>query len=299
MPFVLYHGNDIKLIRKKTSVFEKKMQNENPDLQIVIPENPSYESLMNQLSSGSLFGEKILYKIYDCEKIPKIETLLEKEIEDIVLMISYQETLPFRKNLKKLEKENFNLPKNYELEKYLINKFKNKISAEAVFYLSKSITSTLDIDEIEESMVLEKIDYLDLEAVYRVKGDSEAKIFLIIEDILNKKINQSVLSVNDYLADGGSAIPLTLLLLNQIQKYLAVKKALQEGTGETELASSLKMHPFLVKKMIQSSKGFSIQKLESLIMSIPKLELQMRKFDPVFIPYFIEKLILEISEEAG
>jgi DNA polymerase III delta subunit len=298
MPIVVFHGNDIKLLRKELGKWEERMQGEIPDLEIYAPDQPALSEILNKISSDSLFGGTELIKIYDFEKVPKIEALLDYQTEHFITLISYQEKNPLKKK-KGIEIKEFNLPRSYQLEKIIFQRFRGKMSPETVEYISRNITSLVDLDEIEEKMEEENIPFLDLEKFSRIRGDIEIKVFLIIEDILNQKIQSSIIEMNQYLDSGGNPGALVSQLFHQINRLLSVKKMNESGVPEKEISESLKVHPFVIKKMIQTASLYSMAKMEKVLMGIPRLELSLRYHDPAFHRYFFEKWILEMGNRGG
>lgn len=296
MPFYLYHGNDLKLLKKQTDFFESNLKKHFPDLEVIsFSDNITLPAVLDKMTSSSLFSSKQLLKVYEIEKLNWIEKITEYETEAEVLLISYKETPPL-KNKKKISLESFNLPRNYELEKIIPPFFKQQISPEAVDYLSKNISSILDLDDLKQIMQEHQLAFLDLETIYKIKGDTEAKIFLIIEDIFNQKLS-SIAEVNEFLDSGGYIGLLINLLNSQLEKFYTIKKLQAAQHQDKEIAEKLKISPFLFTKLKKTLQLYSLKKLENLCLLLPKMDFHIRYYDNRFAHYFLEKFILDLAEK--
>lgn len=294
MGFILFHGNDFKLIRREVRLYEEGLKKEFPDIEQDTPENPTLAQIQNKISSGSLFAEKQILKIFEPEKISGFEKILDLNPDAFVILVSDKETNPFKK-VKGLEVRSLNLPRNYEIEKLLFRRFARRMAPEAVEYLSRNLSSLVDLDELEEEMKAQGIEFLGLEELYRLKGDTEARVFLIVDAILQKKVSAAIVEINEFLQAGGYEGLLLNQLSNQFQKILMARRLLDSKKTEQEIIEILGGHPFAAKKFLQTVRTFSQVKIESLILSLTRTGFQMRYYDKTFIPYFIEKLILETA----
>lgn len=297
MPYTLFYGNDLKLVKKELDLFEKRAVSENPGLEVFSTgEGTTLSGILDKITSENLFSAKQLIKIYEIEKVNWIEKILDYDTDNQIVMVSYKTTCPI-KNKKKVNCIELNLPKNYELEKIIANRFKSKIAPEALEYLSKNMASLLDLDEMEDLMAEEKIELLTLDAIYRNKGDTEAKIFLIIEDIINHKIQSAIPEVSDFLESGGYSGQMISLLASQLEKLYQIKKLSEGRVSDKEIAENLQISPYILGKLKRTAGNFSVKKLEALLLLIPKIDYQIRYYDKAFTQYFLEKLILEAGEK--
>ncbi len=296
MAITIFHGNDIKLLRKEIDVFETKLKQSIPDLPVYSPENPEIEQILNKISSGSLFGTKELVKIFEFDKINGIEKIMNypNNFYEIIL-VSFKEKIPAKITKKlKADIKAYNLPKNYQIKKIIEQKLKNKISPDIIEYLSKNITSLVDIDELEEKMKEENINYLTFEKLYEIKGDTEARIFLIIDDIIYKKKVAAIIGINEFLDAGGYTGQILNLLFSQISKLHQIKKLKNEGRSLKQIQEIITGHPFVIKKLTELTESYSIKELEYLVYNIPQVDMKIRMNAPVFSKIFLEKLILEM-----
>ncbi len=297
MDIILFHGNDFKLVRKEVQKYEEKIKKEYPLIEQDTPENPNLAQIYDKVTTQSLFSEKQLIKIFEPEKVfdnESLKNILKRQSSAILFLISSKDSNPFKK-AKGLEVLTFNLPRHYEIEKILVRRFGKKINPAALDYLSKTVTSLIDIDELEEKMKNLDIHFLDLKTLSDFNQDSEAQIFLVIDTIFQKKTETAILEVNEFL-QGKDLLPYFLgTLFSQLEKLLMVRKLWDNKKTESEIASILGGHPFVAKKILQTSLTFSRAKLENLILSLSKTAYQTRFYDSEFVPYFIEKLIFEIT----
>lgn len=294
MPFTLFYGNDIKLLREELKFWEEKLYASHPDLDLWNPDTTTVKEILEKISSKSLFAQKQFIKIYEIEKLSNFQKLLEYETDDIVVFVSYQEKNPFKAKKKGLEVKCFNLPKDYEIEKLLFKELRGICSDEVLNYLSKNINSLTDIRELKEKITQLNISYLDMSQLYKVQGDLKAKAYLIAEDICQKKLHSSIIEINQFLESGESPTTLINSISKRFEQLLQIKILSSNNLLEAEIAEKLKLHPFIVKKLKATSNRYSLSKLENLNLKVPQLEFYSRNYDKEFLPYFFEQFVMDV-----
>lgn len=296
MPFHVFHGNDIKLLRRELKNWEDSLSKKNPDLETYSPDNPVLGQILEKISSDSLFGGLQYIKIYEFEKLAQFEKIFDYPGEHYVALVSFQEKNPLKKKKKGVELHSFNLPRSYQLEKTIYQRFQGKMAPEAVAYLSKNMTSLVDLDELEDTMADAGLSFLSLADLSKIQGDTESKAYLIVEDILAKKAEAAIIEMNHFLEGGAYHGSLISNLSSQIEKLYTLKKLKEQGK-DYQATEILKLHPFVLKKLGQTASTFPLKKLEKMILSIPKLDYQIKAYGMNFAPYFLEKFILEIASK--
>ncbi len=298
MPFIIFNGNDIKVLRREVRKYEKSIVEKNPNIDIYAPENPTLSEILNKISSASLFSNSEIIKIYDFDKIPNITQIYDYNVDNYYLILmSNKDRIPAKMTKKNITLiKTFNLPRDYEIEKLIFSRYGNKFSPEVTSFLSRNITSIIDLEELVDKMEKDDINYLNLEDLYKIKGDTEAKIFLIIDDIINKKINTAIIEINSFLDSGGYIGQIISLLSSQLNKIYSIKKLKSTGTPEKEIASILGGHPFVVKKLIKTSSLYTLQELEKLIIDLPEMDFNIKSNGPTFSRIFIENFILQLKK---
>ncbi|PKL15195.1 MAG: hypothetical protein CVV50_00885 [Spirochaetae bacterium HGW-Spirochaetae-6] len=295
MAVKIFFGNDIKQLRKILEREEEKLVQQSPELELYVPDNPSLPVLMDKLSSGSLFAGKELVKIYDFDKIAGIEKLAAylNDAHDIFL-ISYKDKIPAKLS-KIFQAEIFDckLPESYQLEKILQKEFSAQATPEVIRYLSQSLSSLVDIDELKEEMQKKNIQQLDMQKLYGLVGDLQAQVFLIVDDILEKKTKTAIMQVNQYLDAGGKLPGLLINLGSQLNKLSGLKEALP-GKSDQDLAAILGINPKIVWKYKKMAGNHKQQVLSEAQRLLPQLELKTRMHQNMQ-RYFMEKFILELA----
>lgn len=97
-----------------------------------------------------------------------------------------------------------------------------------------------------------------------VKGEFLDSIFTLMDAISEKKPQKALITLNNFLKEEDNEIYLLTMLARQIRNLLSVKELSEEGLKESEIASKLKLHPFVVKNTLHQSKNFSIRQLLDL-----------------------------------
>jgi DNA polymerase-3 subunit delta len=105
-----------------------------------------------------------------------------------------------------------------------------------------------------------------------VKGEIEDNIFALSDALGTKNCNLSLQLLEEQFAAGLSADYLLAMFQRQFKIMLQIKIIKEEeNLSETQIATKLKLHPFVVKKGLQQSLKFSITELErhlGLLMSL-------------------------------
>lgn len=173
--------------------------------------NTDNDFLIENISSSSFLSEKKLVIIDLNEDIPKEkEELLIKFFdkipeENIILFnwINLDKRSKFYKELiKTAELKEFNTKDDNDLQKIISNKYWNKLSPQAINTIIKYKSWNLSkiISEIDKLLITyNKID--SKEIIENIKPELEESIFLVIDDILNNKINDAIKKIDIILND--------------------------------------------------------------------------------------------------
>lgn len=76
---------------------------------------------------------------------------------------------------------------------------------------------------------------------------------------------------------GTNVLRISAMVSSQLRRLLQVKEMAEAGAGREEIASELKMHPFVVQKTMAQTRNFSIQSLEECLTGMARLNVELRK----------------------
>ncbi len=173
--------------------------------------------------------------------------------------------------------------KGRELEEWVVTQFAErgkKIDREALDYLLAINSSDLGIlrGEIEKlSLMHYGQAVINLAQVKTGASSSlEANIFDLVDYIGEKKSAQAIELVREMLAQNEPGVRLLYMITRQVRLILAAKSLAAQGYAANQLPSSLGVHPFLAKKLVQQSRNFSVLQLESALESCLETDLALK-----------------------
>ena len=208
----------------------------------------------------------------------QIIELLDKEnlTKDVILVFWEGDKVDERKSLfKRLAKEKyaqkFDLLRSHEVKNWIRAEMKKQgglINAGAIEKLAELAGN--DLWEVS-SEIAKLVAYKDKstievsDVVKLVRGKFDDNIFNFVDAIANKNTKQAYKLLADQLNSGANDLYLLAMLIRQFRILLQVKD-LTEGRSisPSQVASELKIHPFVVKKALLQIKNFSAGQLKSI-----------------------------------
>lgn len=214
-------------------------------------------------SENSSEKEKFFLKILD--KIPENNIILFN-------IINPDKRSKFYKELIKIsEVKEFNIIDNTTLYSIISKKYWRKISTNWINAIIKYKSSNLNkiISEIEKLLIT--FDYIDSkEVLENIVPELEENIFQIIDDILNKQINNSIKKINIILNEINIYALYNNLLANlRTSVYIFKLKKLNKSVSEISKTLNLGNKTFLINKKYKINYN-EIQRLYINLVNIDK-----------------------------
>lgn len=97
----------------------------------------------------------------------------------------------------------------------------------------------------------------------------EQNIFELINKIVNRKRTESLQIFYDLLKQNEEPIKIMALISNQFRLILQTKCFAEQGYGQKQIASNLKVHPFRVKLAMDQARLFQRRSSVQLLNSLP------------------------------
>ncbi len=221
-----------------------------------------------------------------------LEKLGSNQDQDDNIVVFYENNLPHSrqnslsgnclklfKKLKsfKFSQEFFKLP-DYKLSSWIQDKFsekgKNINKNLANFLLSLSgnnlwiLKSEIDkIDNYNQDKDISEESIKEL-ASYSLNDN----IFLLSEKLANQKKIEAVKLLEEQLELGISPHYLLTMIIRQYRILLQIKSALEEKVSINNLAKYLSLHPFVIKKSINSVNLYSLKDLKLIYQKLLQLD---------------------------
>ncbi|MGI6423262.1 MAG: DNA polymerase III subunit delta [Candidatus Dojkabacteria bacterium] len=295
--YKLYIGNDTYISLTKAKSFVNQLKKENSLESITIDvEKINASDLIDNLSSNSLFSDSRIFflkRVYrNKEKDIIIEFLLnylqnengnhiviweDQKVSSVTKYVKFFKTNNLLEENSKLNKRTFQSWGRKEAEELEIN-----ISNEAILLLSQY--SNYDTERFINS--LKKLKLLNKEKIE-------------VEDIRDFSTNTLEDSIWEFLDEiNNNGKPLTVLnrLLNQgvdphfiismisrnIRLIALTKHLIEKRTPYSQMASILKIPPFLLKSLIDSSNRYSIDRIKKIYEKLASLDYEIKsgKLEP-------------------
>ena len=224
----------------------------------------------------------------------------------VFVLLAPYEKLDERKKLTKLLKKHAQMVEAKELN--------GRETADFIAGLAKSEGKLIEREAAEELVILcnaslsaiaqevKKLstyigdrDSIALEDVKKlVARGLEQNIFELINKVVNRKRTEALQIFYDLLKQNEEPIKMMALIANQFRLLMQTKYFSQQGYGQKQIATNLKVHPFRVKLAIDQARLFSEEELKSIIEHLAVMDYEMKtgkKDKQLLLELFLLKLL--------
>ncbi|MDA7026876.1 DNA polymerase III subunit delta [Bacillus sp. CLL-7-23] len=249
---------------------EKKKEKHEHNLEVL-------EAYITQPAPYSVFVLLAPYEKLDERK--KLTKLLKKHAYMVEAKeLNGKETADFIKSLAKSE------GKQIETE-----------AAEELVILCNASLSAIDQEIKKLSTYIGERELIALDDVKKlVARGLEQNIFELINRIVNRNRTEALQIFYDLLKQNEEPIKMMALIVNQFRLILQTKYFSQQGYGQKQIASNLKVHPFRIKLAIDQAKLFSEEELKNIIEQLAVMDYEMKtgkKDKQLLLELFLLKLL--------
>lgn len=109
-----------------------------------------------------------------------------------------------------------------------------------------------------------------------VTKSTEENIFDMIEKVSRRQIGAALQMLKDLYIQKEDPIKIVALLGNQFRNIFHCQNMKARGYSSSDIASKLKMHPFVVKKALDQAGLFTNEELKKILSKISELDKQMK-----------------------
>ena len=251
----------------------------------------SIVDIVEDLSTVGLFTGKKVLILEDAfflganktiEQLESLEKYLEHYNSDnVCIFLSYVEKLDSRKKINKLLSKHkvmeFNACDMEYLEKYVLDTLKQeKYSMEDVSYFLKVVGSNFSNiqNELDKLMMYrieeKKIFNSDIDKV--TIRSMEEEIFALTDAIIVKDVQKSLTLLDNFLNRDYDEIQIIMLLASQFRFLFQVKRLMNKGKTEAEIAKILGANPYRVKFTLKKLYSYSEEELLRQIQRVAKMD---------------------------
>jgi len=226
-------------------------------------------------------------------KVDHSLTLLEEYIKNPVMETAFVIVAPYekldeRKKITKLLKKEAVVVEAQEFDdrlmaEWIINRAKDKrvsLTDDAVGRLiqllgKNLLLTTNEIDKLalfvgeDGTVTVDVVDELVAKTI-------EQDIFMLINAIVSRRIDEALSIFFELMKQKEDPIKLIALLARQIRIQYQVKEMARQGYSQKQMASQLKLHPYVVKLSLQQSERASDKQLHELLDRLADLDFQVK-----------------------
>jgi DNA polymerase III subunit delta len=269
------------------------------------------DDLLANLSSRGLFSSKklaivknILQNKTAADAKELLSYLKREESKETTIVFWEKEKIDKRLKLAKFlleksKKQEFSFLQGAKLSGWINEEVREtsastvSINQKAVEKLSIFVGSNLSLLSKEiEKLVSHKdkgeISEDDVDLLVKSKIDTD--IFKTIDSLSRGDKKTAVKLLHDHLNAGEDPFYLLSMYFFQFRNLLKVKPLAEKNCSQFEIASKLKIHPYVVKKSIEQGRNFSLGKLNSLYMTLCEIDFET-KIGKVDIEMALDKFV--------
>lgn len=288
--FYILYGTDKPIIQNELNKLIKKFNID--DIIKYSTDDSSISDVIEDASTISMFDSKKIIVLDNCtflssnrtfENIELLEEYLTKYNPDTyIIFICYAEKLDSRKKIVTLlnkkskiievKKNDIDYLKKYVQE--IIEK--NNYSIENIdYFLSKTGSNFDNVKNELDKLIIYKsnnnsITNKDIDIV--VMSTMEDEIYDLTNAIIEHNIDKSLYFMNEFLNKSYDEIGLILLIANQFRFLFQVKRLLNKGKNNNEIARILEVNPYRVKFTVKKLYYYTEDMLIDYIKRLAKID---------------------------
>ena len=288
--FYLIYGPDHSVINNELNKLINKLNIK--DIIKYDMQNSNLLDVIEDASTVGLFSTNKIIILDDCyfltanktiDNIEKLEDYINKyNPNNYCIFITYSEKIDTRKKIYKLLKDKTKIIEQVKIDdNYLINYIKeelkeNNYQLEDINYfinkvgknlhnakneLTKLMMYKLDAKEIKNT----DIDKITIKTI-------EEEIFALTDAVIAKDTKLALTLLEEFLKKDYEEIQIIMLLASQFRFLFQVKRLLNKGKTETEIAKILEANPYRIKFTIKKLYPYTEKELLNYIQKLAKID---------------------------
>ena len=172
-----------------------------------------------------------------------------------------------------------------------------RISPHATDLLATNVGSDLRIlnNELEKLVLYKKEAQIEAEDVLMLSPyAAEANIFELVDAIGARNSKRAALLFQKKINEGADPFYLFSMFIRQFRLLVQAKSLLEAGTSPAAVAGEMKIHKFVGQKLIQQSRGFTLEQLRAIYKHLLNIDVQV-KTGEIEMGTALNLLVAEVS----
>lgn len=258
--------------------------------------NDSLQTIIDDAQTISMFASKKQIIIYNSYIFTSKKNTIEQNIEHleqylnnmnpdtILIFVLFEDKLDERKKILKLFKQKGTIKSfisNSDINSIVKKMFQNyEISYSNINLLVDRVGKNLSIleQEINKIMIYKDTDLTitDKDIIKLTNKNIDIDIFTLIEAIINKDKKKALDIYHEMLKYNEEPIKIIVMLANQFRIIYCSKEMYKKGYTESDIASTLAIHPYRIKLALNNSKQYSNNNLLDYIKKLSDLDIGIK-----------------------
>ena len=288
--FYLIYGIDRSIVNNELDKVIKSLRVD--DIVKYDMNNSTILDVIEDASTVGLFSSNKIIILDDCyflsanksiDNIEEMEAYIEKyNPNNYCIFISYTDKVDTRKKIYKLLKNNGKIIEQVNIdEDYLINYINDELDKEDYkiedvnyfinkvgknLYNAKNELNKLMMYKLDtKSITNSDIDKITIRSI-------EEEIFALTDAVILKNTSKALSLLEEFLKKDYEEIQIIMLLASQFRFLFQVKRLLNKGKSETEIAKILEVNPYRVKFTVKKLYYYTESMLLGFISKLAKID---------------------------
>lgn len=288
--FYLIYGSDRSIINNELNKLIKELK-----IDDIVKYDMTTSNLLDVIEDASTVGLFSFNKIIildDCyfltanktiDNIEELENYLEKyNPNNYCIFICYSDKVDTRKKIYKLLKSKAKIIEQVKIDDdYLLNYIKEELKREQYkiedinYFLNRVGKDLNNIKNELNKLMMYKLDSreiknIDIDKI--VVKSIEEEIFALTDAVILKNTELALNLLDNFLKKDYEEIQIIMLLAGQFRFLFQVKRLLNKGKSEGEIARILEVNPYRVKFTIKKLYSYSERMLLDYIQKLAKMD---------------------------
>ena len=288
--FYLIYGPDRSIVNNELNKILAELK-----IDDVVKYDMSNSNLLDVIEDAStvgLFSTNKVIILDDCFFLTANKTIdnieeLEKYIEkynpnNYCILICYAEKVDTRKKIYKLLKNNAKIVEQVKIDdEYLTNYIKEQLRKENYkiedinYFFNKVGKNLFNVKNELDKLMMYKLDTKNIsnEDIDKITIRSiEEEIFALTDAIIAKDTSRALTLLEEFLNKDYDEMQIIMLLASQFRFLFQVKRLLNKGKTETEIAKILEANPYRIKFTVKKLYSYTESMLLNFIQKLAKMD---------------------------